>query len=60
MVEIKCPNCRSDVEIENNTEDKDDIKIGVFCSKEKCKYHKIPLVGLEMKKSIVFISESLM
>ena len=59
MVEIKCPKCRADVEIEDYKEAEDDIRLGVFCKNEKCFFHKNPLVGIERKTSKVFISESL-
>jgi len=59
MVEIKCPKCRTDVEIEEHKEAEDDNRIGVFCKNEKCFFHKSPLIGLERKTSKVFISESL-
>lgn len=60
MVQIKCPRCKSDLEIEEYKVEEGDVRIGAFCKKEKCFYHKNPLVGIERKTSKVFISESLM
>ena len=59
MVEIKCPSCRSGVEIEDNKVAEDDVRIGIFCKDEKCQYHKIPLIGIERKTSKVYISDVL-
>lgn len=58
MVELKCPKCRSDLEVEDHKEE-DDVKIGVFCSDKRCSFHENPLIGIERKTSKVFISESI-
>jgi len=59
MVVLKCPRCRADVEIEDHKVDEDDVRVGVFCKNEKCRYHKSPLIGIERKSSKVYISESI-
>jgi uncharacterized protein YbaR (Trm112 family) len=59
MVELKCPKCRSDLEVEDHKEEKDDVRVGVFCSDKQCSFHKNPLIGIERKTSKVFISESI-
>ena len=59
MVELKCPKCRSDLEVEDFKEKEDDVRIGVFCSDKRCSFHKNPLTGIERKTSKVFISESI-
>ncbi len=57
MVKIKCPKCRSEVEIEECK--KDDIdSIGVFCKNEKCIYHKNPIIGLDRKEPGAYITEA--
>ena len=58
MVELKCPKCQSDLEIEDYKED-DDTRVGVFCSDKRCSFHKNPLIGIERKTSKVFISETI-
>ena len=59
MVQIKCPKCRADVEVEDFKKDDQD-KTAVFCTNEKCTYHDNPLVGLDRKDQSVYISESLL
>ena len=59
MVELKCPKCQSDLEIEDFKEEKDNIRVGVFCSDKRCSFNKNPLIGIERKTSKVFISESI-
>jgi len=59
MIELKCPKCRSDVEVGEHKEADDDARIGVFCSDKRCSFHKNPLIGIERKTSKVFISESI-
>lgn len=57
MISVKCPKCQSKVEIEICSTDTN--KIAVFCSNEDCYFHNQPLIGLSLKESEVFISESL-
>lgn len=59
MVEIKCPRCKSHVEIDE-FKDQEKNKIAVFCSKEDCLYHKNPIIGIDRKTSEVFVAEALM
>lgn len=58
MVEIKCPRCKSAVEVDEFKDEKED-RIAVFCSNEKCLFHKNPLVGIDKKKSELWVSETL-
>ena len=57
MVKIKCPKCRSEVEIEECKKDGID-SIGVFCKNEKCIYHKNPIIGLDRKEPGAYITEA--
>lgn|GEM_PF-3759324 len=58
MVNIKCPKCKSKLEISDYKKE-DDNKTAVFCSNEKCLYHTNPLIGLDRTTSEVYISESI-
>lgn len=58
MIELKCPKCKSKVEIEDKKVEEDQ-KTAVFCTKESCFFYKNPLIGLERKDSKVYISESI-
>ena len=58
MIELKCPKCKSDLEIEDRKVD-DDPRTAVFCTKKDCFFFKRPLIGLERRDSKVFISESI-
>jgi hypothetical protein len=59
MVEIKCPRCKSSVEVDEYKDEEKD-KLAVFCSKKDCLYHKNPLIGIDKRTSEVFVSEALM
>ncbi len=59
MVQLRCPKCRGDLEIEDHKVEDDDVRIGVFCKNEKCSFHKSPLIGVERKTSKVFLSDSI-
>jgi len=58
MIELKCPKCKSKVEIEDKKIEGDN-RTAVFCVKEKCFFYKNLLIGLERKDSKVYISESI-
>jgi hypothetical protein len=58
MIELKCPKCRSELEIEDKEVEKDK-KTAVFCKKESCFFYKNPLIGLERQDSKIYISESI-
>ena len=59
MVQIKCPRCKSKVDISEFKENGED-RIAVFCSQEACLYYKNPIVGIDRKESEVYISESIL
>jgi ssDNA-binding Zn-finger/Zn-ribbon topoisomerase 1 len=58
MVDVKCPSCKSDLEISDYKKDDQD-RTAVFCSNKECRYYKDALIGLDRKEIKVFISESL-
>lgn len=58
MIELKCPKCRSGVEIDDYKTNTDD-KTAVFCTNMECSFHKEPLLGLDRKEKSVYISESI-
>ena len=55
MVQIKCPRCKSSIEISEFKENDED-RIAIFCKQEECLYYKNPLIGIDRKNSEVFIS----
>lgn len=59
MVPIKCPKCRSELEIDDAMLEKKGVT-AVFCSNKDCPFHKRPIVGLDRKEPGVYISESLL
>lgn len=58
MVEIKCPRCKSSVEI-GEFKDENEDRLAVFCSEKECLYHKNPIVGIDKKNSEVWVTEAL-
>lgn len=58
MIEIRCPRCKSKLEISEYKKDEEN-RIAVFCADEKCLYHNNPLVGLNRNTSEVYISEAI-
>ena len=58
MVALKCPKCKSEVEIDDFKKEEND-KTAVFCSNKDCIYHKNPLIGLDRKEPGVYISEAI-
>lgn len=59
MVAIKCPKCKSDLEIDDKMLEKKGVT-AVFCSNKECPFNDRPIVGLDRKESGVYISESLL
>ena len=59
MVKIKCPKCKSEIEIEDYKKDEEN-RTAVFCKNEECFFHKNPIVGLDRKEPGVYISETLL
>ena len=59
MVYIKCPRCRSELEIDDHELEKKG-KTAIFCSNKECTFYKNPLIGLDRKEPGVYISESLL
>jgi hypothetical protein len=58
MIRLKCPNCQSEVEIEDKTNDEGVQKTAVFCKTEGCFFYKNPLIGLDREEPGVYVSES--
>lgn len=58
MIRLRCPNCQSEVEIEDK--DVDGIqKTAVFCKTEGCFFYDHPLIGLDREEPGVYIAESI-
>jgi phage FluMu protein Com len=58
MINLKCPKCKSDVDISDFKQEGQD-KTAVFCSNKECLYYKNPLIGLDRKEPSVYISEAI-
>jgi hypothetical protein len=59
MVKIKCPKCRSEIEV-GDFKEKEEDRTAVFCKNEKCYYHKNPIVGIDRNEPGLYISEALL
>jgi phage FluMu protein Com len=58
MIELKCPKCKSDLEIDDYKKEEQD-RTAVFCTDKNCIYHKNALIGLDRKEKSIYISESI-
>lgn len=57
MIEVKCPRCKSEIEIDEYKNEEEN-KIAIFCSNKKCIYYKNPLIGINRKNNEVYITEA--
>jgi len=58
MIELKCPKCRSNIEIDDKKMQEMGVT-AVFCTNEACSFNKDPLIGINRKDNEVWISESI-
>ena len=59
MVALKCPKCRSTLEIDDKKLETEG-KTAVFCSNEECFFYNNPLIGIDRKEPGIYLSESIL